>query len=174
MAGQPGNDPALSSAVHFLGPGQRNPSGTAAHELHHEFECIAAILPAKPSPVQIASQTGERPCMGHYSLLLVGATDCSRTARRAPRPVPLGTAWLSPPRPMDWKPTRTCVGYSIDCRTPRRSKTSRHCCRSAHSISHRNDGGKLALTLYTSFCSLHIGNANTSACALTQRPCLLR
>lgn len=45
MTGQPGNDPALSSAVHFLGSGQRNPSGTAADELHYEFECMAAILP---------------------------------------------------------------------------------------------------------------------------------
>ena len=31
----------------FLGSGQRNPSGTAADELHHEFECMAAILPAQ-------------------------------------------------------------------------------------------------------------------------------
>jgi len=46
VTGQPGSDPARSSAFHFLGSGQRNPSGTAARELHYEFECMAAILPA--------------------------------------------------------------------------------------------------------------------------------
>jgi hypothetical protein len=44
---QPGSDPERSSAFHFLGCGQRNPSGTAANELHNEFECMAASLPAQ-------------------------------------------------------------------------------------------------------------------------------
>ena len=46
MTGQPDIDPALSSALHFLGSGQRNPSGTVADELHYDWN-MAAFLPAQ-------------------------------------------------------------------------------------------------------------------------------
>lgn len=39
---QSGKDPALSSSVHCLGPGQRSSSGAATDVLQDAFECMAA------------------------------------------------------------------------------------------------------------------------------------
>src|SRR5687767_851779 len=101
-------------------------------------------------------------------LLEGGAPGCLLTALKAPRPVPHSLAWSRRQRQMDWNPTLISAACSNDFRTPRRSKISRPCCRSAHSISHRNDGGELPLTLRL---SAHPRDVATGGLAGEQEAC---